>query len=337
MGTGIDTVAILGSTSWGLTLAHLFSELKDCSVKVWARSDEEAQQMSNGQFKRDWLPPNKGVFFSHSAEEVFDGADLVIISVPSHDFITNLSKLRDSFKPEMLVLSASKGIEQGSGLTMSAVTARELPQIPRERIGALSGPNLAHEVAQGCMAFTTVAFTEIQYAELVQKRLYSDIFRVYSTNDLVGVEVGGAYKNILAMSAGYLDALEVGINVKAALLTRGLYEMAKYGMLKGGRRETFAGLSGLGDLLASCYSSLSRNYQFGNWVGKGDEVDVAQQKVIGIIEGINTVKSVVEDANRLGLELPIAEVVNGVIHTGTDPHVMIGTLFGRDVSSEFPV
>lgn len=329
--------AVVGATTWGLTLACLLERSGGFDIGVLTRSEEEARTLTRERASPRLKPGvqlPESIRFSHSQEEILKGAELALLCVPSRQMVSNLAATRSHYSPDMLLLSAAKGIEEDTGLTMSRVISRELPQVPAERVGAISGPNLAHELAEGFMAFTTVAFPNLDLARGLQKQLHSQNFRVYITDDLLGVEIGGAYKNIIAMSAGYVDALGVGSNSKAALVTRGLHEMTGYGVAAGARRETFAGLSGLGDLLATCYSDLSRNYRMGAAVAHGKSIEDAKGGIEAVVEGVPTTRAVVQHARKMGLELPVAEATYKVLYENASPLAVRDALLQRDPKTE---
>jgi len=306
-------IGIIGTTSWGLTLASVFC--RDFKVAALARTADEARRLSE---ERDSpllpgikLPPE--ISFSADPQEVLQGTKTIFIVVPSATLRKNLKRVAAATDDDATTTGATKGMEAGSGLTVSTVIAGELQHIAPYQIGVLSGPNLALEVAEGKVAFTTLAFSKIDAASELQQRLNSERFRIYTTSDIVGVEVGGAYKNVIALASGFIDALEVGHNSKSALLTRGLYEMMKFGAALGARPETFSGLSGLGDLLATCYSRLSRNYRLGWAFCKGSTIEEARAEIKQVVEGIPTSRAIIDRNKQINLDLPICETVYSVV------------------------
>jgi glycerol-3-phosphate dehydrogenase (NAD(P)+) len=217
---------------------------------------------------------------------------------------------------------------------MSQVIAEELPGFDVEQIGALSGPNLAPEIARGQVATATVAFPSEPVGESVQSLLSSDVFRVYRSEDVTGVELGGALKNIIAIGAGFIDGAKLGDNAKAAFVTRGLHEITRLGIAMGARPDTFAGLSGMGDLVATCYSTLSRNYRLGAGIASGQDLETVQENLGQIAEGVPTTKAAVRLARELGVEMPIAKATYSVLFEGAPPADAIGELMGRELQPE---
>lgn len=309
----MNNIAVIGTTSWGLTLALVMS--RKFNVSVLTRTADEAHRLATTRTTPRLpdveLPAN--LRFSDQPAAVLKDAEIIFIAVPSYTMRQNLRDLKEHINAEQIIISATKGMEEGSGLTMTTLIAGELQHIPPYQIGVLSGPNLALEVAQEKFAFSTLAFSNMDLAVDIQNRLNAEGFRVYSTNDIIGVEIGGSYKNVIALASGFIDALEVGNNSKSALLTRGLYEMMKFGVSLGARQETFSGLSGLGDLLATCYSKLSRNYRLGWLVCKGKTIKDAQAEIKQVTEGIPTSRAIIDRNKEIGLDLPIVETVYKVV------------------------
>ena len=329
-------IAIVGTTSWGLCLAYRLAQREERSVAVLTRSAAEADELAATRTSKRLpssikLPPN--IRFHHSPAVAAGDADLVAVCVPSSTIESNIAALRGALRADAAVLSATKGIQQNSGATMSQLIAEGLPQLRDGWVGAISGPNLSSEIAAGLVSCTTVAFRDLELAKAVQMDLHTNSLRVYSSDDLTGVEIGGAYKNIIAIGAGFVDALEAGANAKAAFVTRGLHEMIRYGTRRGGRLETFTGLSGAGDLMATCYSERSRNHRMGVNLARGMPVEDAMAEIGQSVEGVAATRAIVRSAKELGVELPIAELTHAVLFEGLLPSI-VGQILNRDPKVE---
>jgi glycerol-3-phosphate dehydrogenase (NAD(P)+) len=271
---------------------------------------------------------------SGSLDESIAGADLVIVAVPSLTLRENLKTVGGAIQPGSNVVCATKGIEISSGKRMSEVIFDELPGFDRNRIGVLSGPNLAPEIAAGNVATATVAFPSDGIGESVQEILSSELFRVYRSEDVIGVELGGALKNIIAIGAGFIDGAELGGNTKAAMVTRGLHEITRLGVAMGARPDTFAGLSGMGDLIATCYSSLSRNYRLGVGLASGRDLKTVLKDLGQTAEGAPTTQAAVRLAKELNIEMPITDATHAVLFEGASPEDAVRELMGRTLQPE---
>jgi glycerol-3-phosphate dehydrogenase (NAD(P)+) len=269
-----------------------------------------------------------------SLDESFAESDLVIVVVPSTTVRENMKTIRSAIPPNTKIACATKGIEIGSGKRMSQVIAEELLGFDTDRIGVLSGPNLAPEIAAGKVATATVAFPSDGIGETVQEMLSSELFRVYRSEDLTGVELGGALKNIIAIGAAFIDGAELGANAKAAYVTRGLHEITRLGVAMGAKPDTFAGLSGMGDLLTTCYSNLSRNYRLGFGLASGRNLETVLKDLGQIAEGVPTTRAAVRLARDLGVEMPIANTTHAVLFEGASPKEAVNDLMGRTLQPE---
>jgi glycerol-3-phosphate dehydrogenase (NAD(P)+) len=307
-------VAVVGAGSWGTTVAALAS--RNTPTVLWARRPELADEVSRHHRNSDYLAgfdlPEE-LNATGSLDEAVSGADVLVMGVPSHGMRATLQELAPHLRPWVPVVSLAKGLEVGSHLRMTEVIEQELPGHP---VGVLTGPNLAQEILSGHAAATVVAFSDDHIARELQAIFAGDLFRVYTNSDVVGCEVGGALKNVIAIASGMADGLGTGDNTRAAVITRGLAEIARLGLAMGGQVMTFAGLTGMGDLVATCISRQSRNRYVGEQLGKGRKIDeiVAEMKMVA--EGIKTSRVVVELAEAYGVEMPIAHEVHGVIHEG---------------------
>lgn len=318
-------VTVLGAGGWGTALA-IAALGRGHEVALWTPFTEEADHISRFREQEKLLPGVKipdaiGVTTDLSVAE---GSAIAILAVPSQAMRETARRLKSIQNPG-IVVNVSKGIEAGTYLRMSQVLGEELPGA---RICVLSGPSHAEEVARGVPTSVVVASADKRAAETVQEALMSRSFRIYTHEDIVGVELGGALKNIIALAAGICDGLGLGDNTKAALLTRGLTEIARLGVSLGARENTFAGLAGIGDLVVTCTSMHSRNRRFGILVGKGTAPAQALAEV-GTVEGYHAVKTAWELARRQGVEMPITEQCYHVLYEGCSAREAIGHLMGR--------
>jgi len=271
---------------------------------------------------------------SSSLDETLSNAELVIIAVPSITVRENIRNLKDAIHSDAYVVCATKGIEIASGKRMSQVITEELPEFAPEQIGVPSGPNLSPEIAAGNVATATVAFPNDAIAEKVQAILSSELFRVYRSEDVTGVELGGALKNIIAIGAAFIDGAGLGANAKAAYVTRGLHEITRLGVAMGAKPDTFAGLSGMGDLLTTCYSNLSRNYRLGIGLASGRDLASVLEDLGETAEGAPTTQAAVRLAQELGIDMPITNATHAVLFENVSPNEVIKDLMGRTLQPE---
>jgi glycerol-3-phosphate dehydrogenase (NAD(P)+) len=325
-------VAVIGAGSWGTTVAALAS--RNAPTVLWARRPELADEIAvhhrNGDYLAGFDLPEQLAATGSLAEAVSE-ADVLVMGVPSHGMRATLRQMTEHVRPWVPVVSLAKGLEEGSNLRMTEVIEQELPGHP---VGVLTGPNLAKEILAGHAAATVVAFSDGHIARELQRIFAGDVFRVYTNPDVIGCEVGGALKNVMAIASGMADGLGTGDNTRAAVITRGLAELSRLGVAMGGQLLTFAGLAGMGDLIATCISRQSRNRHVGEELGKGRTTEqiVAEMKMVA--EGIKTSRVVVEVAERFGVEMPIAQAVYGVVHEGCPATEAYRGLLRRDQQSE---
>ena len=307
-------VAVVGAGSWGTTVAALAA--RNAPTILWARRPELAAQITkehrNGDYLADFPLPEELVATS-SLEEAICDADVVVMGVPSHGMRATLVDLAPCLRPWVPVVSLAKGLEENTQLRMTEVITEELPGHPT---GVLTGPNLAREILAGNAAATVVAFSDDHIATELQRIFATDLFRVYTNPDVVGCEIAGALKNVMAIASGMADGLGTGDNTRAAVITRGLAELARLGLAMGGEMLTFAGLAGMGDLVATCISQQSRNRYVGEQLGRGRSIDEVVAEMRMVAEGVRTSKVAVALGERHGVEMPIAEEVYSVIHEG---------------------
>jgi glycerol-3-phosphate dehydrogenase (NAD(P)+) len=307
-------VAVIGAGSWGTTVAALASH--NTPTVLWARRPELAAEIRRDHRNSEYLAAYElpeALESTDSLEEAAGSADVLVMGVPSHGMRATLQEMAPHVRPWVPVVSLAKGLEQDTHLRMTQVISEELPGHP---VGALTGPNLAQEILSGHAAATVVAFSDDHIAVELQRIFASELFRVYTNADVVGCEVAGALKNVIAIASGMADGLGTGDNTRAAVITRGLAELSRLGVAMGGELLTFAGLAGMGDLVATCISHQSRNRYVGEQLGKGHTIDeiVAEMKMVA--EGIKTSKVTVEVAEKYGVDMPIALEVYQVVHEG---------------------
>jgi glycerol-3-phosphate dehydrogenase (NAD(P)+) len=325
-------IAIVGAGSWGTTMGLVTAP--NGPVSLWARRPELAEAINAGT-NPDYLdgislPPLQA---SADLAEALDGAEAVLVAVPSHGLRTVMAEAADLIDHHIPVLSLTKGLEQGTNLRMTEVLAEALPGHDRRRIGVLSGPNLAREIAKGEPAATVIALRDHGVAADLQAAIMTPLFRVYTNNDVIGSELAGAAKNVMAIAAGMVHGLGFGLNTMAAMVTRALAEVTRLGVAMGGSPLTFGGLAGIGDLMATCLSDLSRNHRVGAELGKGRNIDDIVAEMSMVAEGVKTTGPVLELAARLGVEMPIAAEVGRVLDGGS-PHESVVRLMGREAKAE---
>jgi len=335
-GTMMAKVAVIGNTTWGTTLA-LIAVRAGADAVVWTRSQQEADAINTEKLDANALP---GVLLpdeiSHTAsiERALDGASVAILAVPSQSMRDNVKKVAGHLNYSMVIVSAAKGIEEISGKRMSEVIAEEIGSKFHDNICVLSGPNLSAEIVKSMPSTTVIAAKDIEVAKKAQQVLSSPLFRVYVSGDVTGVELGGALKNVIALSAGMSDGLGYGDNSKSALITRGLAEISRLGIAMGANPFTFHGLAGLGDLITTCASTLSRNHHVGEQLAKGRKLDEILSSMQGIAEGVKTVIVARKVARRLKVDMPITEQVYGVLYEGIPVIQAMRNLMQRKLKHE---
>lgn len=331
------SAAVVGTTSWGTTLAILMAK-QGHQVKLWARTEEEAELLQQERENKRFLPGfpfPTSLQVTASPDHAFGQAHLILFAVPSKSLRVNAKRMGGAISPDAVVISATKGLELDTGLRMSQVLAQELPESLRSHICALSGPNLSGEIAQEWPSTTVVASEDEQSASIAQAALMTPYFRVYTNNDVVGVELGGALKNVIAIGAGISDGLGYGNNTKAAFVTRGLTEITRMGVAAGANALTFAGLAGLGDLVATASSPLSRNRYLGEQLAKGRSLEEIQASMQNVAEGVDTSAAAIKMSKQMEVEMPITEATYRVLFQGLDPHQAVIELLGRAPQPEW--
>ena len=310
-------VVVVGGGSWGSTVASLAA--RNTATTLWARRPEVAKEVDTHHTNSAYLPGFKlsdSLRATDSLEDAVGGADVVVMGVPSHGFRQTLEQVADHIRPWVPVVSLTKGLEQGTDLRMTEVVQELLPGHPA---GVLTGPNLAKEILAGDAAASVVAMSEPHIAEVLQRVFSSDLFRVYPNPAVIGCEIAGALKNVIALAAGIADGLGTGDNTKAAVITRGLAELTRLGVAMGGRPETFAGLAGMGDLIATCISRQSRNRYVGEQLGKGRSLADVIAEMDQVAEGVKSTAVVMHLARQHGVDMPICSEMDGVVSEGRSP------------------
>ena len=325
-------VGLLGGGSWGTTVASVMAN--NAPTLLWARDPDTVAEVNQHGSNQRYLPGaklSKRLRATGSVEEAVSTADVVVLGVPSQAMRETAAEVRNHIRPWVPVISLAKGFETGSGLRMTEVLAQELPGRP---LGVLTGPNLAREIIEGMAAASVIAMEdEVIVAEL-QRLFRGGLFRVYTNTDVVGAELGGALKNIFAIAAGMGDGLGAGVNTRSALLTRSIAEMIRLGVALGGRPETFAGLTGLGDLLTTCTSPQSRNRTVGVELGKGRSIDDVLAGMAQVAEGVKSSGPVWKLSQSLGIDVPIVREVYKVVHESRSARSAFRGLLRRGARSE---
>ncbi|HZG04949.1 MAG TPA: NAD(P)H-dependent glycerol-3-phosphate dehydrogenase [Streptomyces sp.] len=328
-------VAVYGTGSWGTAFAVVLADA-GCEVTLWGRRAEVAEAVNTTRTNPDYLP---GVTLPDAVRATTDpaeaaaGAEFTVLAVPSQTLRDNLARWTPLLPPDTVLVSLMKGIELGTAKRMSEVI-EEVAGAGPDRIAVLSGPNLAREIADRQPAASVVACRDEAVARRLQAACHTPYFRPYTNTDVVGCELGGAVKNVIALAVGIADGMGLGDNAKASLITRGLAETTRLGLAMGADAHTFAGLAGLGDLVATCSSPLSRNHTFGTNLGKGMTLEETVAITRQTAEGVKSCESVLDLARRHGVEMPITETVVGIVHEGKPPLVALKELMSRSAKAE---
>lgn len=327
----MSNIAVIGSGTWGVALAiHLANKGND--IKIWSFTEEETNSI-NEQRKCKFLPnaiiPENITCYT-DIKTVVDGTDMILHVTPSKFVRETIKKYKDYIKDQPIVMCA-KGFEADTLCTLSQIIEEELPNI---KYGIFSGPSHAEEVSIGIPTAIVAASKDVETQDLIQQTFMNEKMRVYTTDDVIGVELGGALKNIIAFCAGIATELNLGDNTFAALMTRGLVEISRLGMAMGGRHDTFYGLSGLGDLIVTCMSEHSRNRRAGRLIGKGYTIEQAKQEIGMVIESIDNIDVAYALAKKYNVEMPIVNTVYDVLYNGLKPSEAVTLLMTRDKKSE---
>lgn len=334
-GSAAAPLAVLGAGSWGTALAIQFARTGH-PTRLWGRDAAQQAAMQSARCNRRYLPeatfPDE-LRAVQTLPEALEGADEVLIAVPSHALRSLLKEIAPLLRPEVRLAWATKGFELDTGLLPHQV-AREVLGDSRA-FAVLSGPTFAREVGAGLPTAMTIAATDEAFANSLAQSLSSANFRAYTSTDIVGVEVGGATKNVLAVGAGLADGLGFGANTRVALITRGLVEMTRLGVALGAQRETFMGLAGLGDLVLTCTDDQSRNRRFGLLLAAGRSVEAALAEIGQVVEGYLAARAVRRVAQRHGVEMPICESLYRTLYEGAAPREVVRALMSRPIRAEF--
>ena len=329
-------IGVIGAGSWGTTLANLLAE-KGLPIDLWVFEEELFRAMQKKRENEFFLPGialSENIRITHSLEEAFTGKGILICAVPSHAVREVFSKGRPHLRDGALIISATKGLEDQSCFTVSQVLRDTLGQTPRVEIACLSGPSFAREVACKFPTAVTASAIRGEAARRAQILLARPYFRIYTNSDLIGVELGGATKNVMAIAAGASDGLGFGHSSRSALITRGLAEMTRLGVKMGADARTFFGLAGLGDLVLTCTGSLSRNRTLGLELGKGRKLEDILAGMRMVAEGVRTTKALRALARERKVEMPITDKVYEILYEGKDPREAVSELMSRDPRSE---
>jgi len=328
-------VTVIGAGSWGTAMSSLVAAKGP--VSLWARRPVLAAAIDEQRRNPAYLPEVRLPAAVHATSDLstaLDGADVVVMAVPSHGFRAVLEQAAGFVAPEVPIVSLTKGIEQDTLLRMTEVVAAVLPGHSPDRVGVLTGPNLAAEVAAGQPTAAVVALGDAATAARLQELFMTPAFRVYTNDDVVGCEAAGALKNVMAIAAGMAHGLGLGDNTMATLITRALAEITRVGVVLGGRPLTFSGLAGMGDLIATCVSTKSRNHRVGFGLGSGRTLDDVVGEMHMVAEGVKSTRAILALARRHGIEMPIAEQVGKVLYEQGDPVTAVATLMGRRARRE---
>ena len=328
-------VAVMGAGSWGSVFSMILSDA-NCDVTLWARTSAVADDINsthiNHAYQPDLILPANVVATANPDQALAD-ADLVVLAMPAQTLRSNLTAWSNSIPSQAVIVSLMKGVELGTAERMTEVIA-EVAKVKAEQVAVVSGPNLAHEIAAKEPAATTVACSNEVFARRIQDACTTEYFRPYYTTDVVGVEIAGAVKNVIALANGMAVGLGYGENSQSALMTRGLAEMSRLGVALGANPLTFAGLAGVGDLIATCQSPLSRNRTIGVYLGEGKTIAQAQTLTKTTSEGVQSCQSILDLATRHGVEMPITQQVVNVIHHGTSAEKVLKAFMSRPTTAE---
>lgn len=329
----MKNVTVMGSGSWGTALAILLQK-NGHSVMLWARRSEQIKEMEETRENAQYLPNvqfPEGLQLTSDKEKALAHGEIIILSVPSKAVRQSATDFAPYLKAGQVVVNVAKGLEEGSLKRLSEVIRERIPQC---EVATLSGPSHAEEVARGIPTICLVASPNEDVAKMVQDEFGNSAFRLYTNTDEIGVEMGAALKNVMALAAGMSDGLGFGDNTKAAIMTRGITEMARLGIAVGGKRETFGGISGIGDLIVTCTSMHSRNRRAGILLGQGKSLEETLAEIKMVVEGVNTVKAACDLAHKMEVELPITEAIYAVLFQGKDREQAVLELMNRENKAE---
>ncbi len=331
-------VAVIGAGSWGTAMAAVVADKGESDVILWARKSELAETINLYHENPPYLPNIKlpeALSATNDLEEAVTGAEVVVMGVPSHGFRAVLKDVAEIVGTGPCYMSLTKGFEVDTRKRMSEVIVEEIDGIPEGKVSVLTGPNLAKEIAQGFPAASTIACRDAKVGARLQELMHTDRFRCYRNTDVVGSEIGGALKNVVAIAAGIADGLGFGDNTKATVVTRGLAEMARFGVSFGAHPLTLLGLAGVGDMMATCSSPQSRNHTVGIELGKGRKIDEIISSMNMVAEGVKSCKPIFELGQTQNVWMPITENVVKICHEGSTTDQLVSDLLAREIRSEF--
>lgn len=329
----MSKVSVLGAGSWGIALAKLLVNNGN-EVTVWSALADEIEMLKANYEHVDKLPGvklPKEMIFTSNLEEAVKGKEVLVMAVPSPFVASTAKQVNEFYEEGQIIVNVGKGIEGDTLLTLSEVIERE---IPNGTVAVLSGPSHAEEVGRGIPTIVVIASAKKETAVFLQGIFMCDVFRVYTSPDVKGVEIGAALKNVIALAAGIADGLGYGDNSKAAIITRGMAEITRLGIAMGGRAETFYGLSGVGDLIVTCASMHSRNRRAGILIGQGKSLEEAQAEVKMVVEGANCAKAALKLSQTYKVSMPIVEEVNAILFDGKNAAAAVGSLMKREGKDE---
>ena len=330
-----ESIAVVGAGSWGTAFAAMLSGRHE-SVTLWAHEAEVCADLRDRRENRGFLPGialPPAILPTNDLAEAVSGKTVVVFAVPSHHLREIAVRAAAHLSPDACLVSLAKGVENGTLKRMTEVLAEVAPKLA-PRIAALSGPTFAREVAEGKPTGATVAARDPSIARRMQHALSGSRFRLYADDDVTGIEIGGALKNVMAIAAGMADGLGFGHNARALLISRGLAEISRLGVRLGANPQTFAGLAGMGDLVLTCTGDLSRNRTVGTRVGRGERIDDILSGMTMVAEGVRTAVSAVELSRRTGVPMPISEQVHAILHEGKNVREAVNELFSRALKRE---
>lgn len=325
-------VSVLGSGSWGTAMAMCLAN-NSHNILLWSRKEETTEELAKTRINEKYLPGvvlPKNIDYTSDISKCAD-ADVIIVATPSHTVRVVCANIAPYVRDGQIIVSISKGFDTEKYNRLSQVIKEEIPNCV---VAAMSGPSHAEEVVKKLPTTNVVACEDIEIAKYIQKIFISEHFRIYTTDDIIGVELGGSLKNVIALCAGVSDGLGYGDNTKAALMTRGMAEIIRLGHAMGARYETFTGLSGIGDLIVTCTSMHSRNRRAGILIGQGKTLEEAQQEVKMVVEGVKTAKAVKYLSQKYNVEMPISEAAYGVLFEGVSVKESVSALMNRAMRSE---
>ncbi|WP_270646534.1 NAD(P)H-dependent glycerol-3-phosphate dehydrogenase [Paeniclostridium hominis] len=329
----MEKICVLGAGSWGTALALVVAK-KGYNVSMWTLSEDQCQKVNSTRENVDYLPGvniPKNIHITTDLKEAINDSSVIVLAVPSQAIRSVCKQIKLFVNKNQILVDVAKGLEKGTGLRLSQVCEKELPEC---KYVVLSGPSHAEEVSRDIPTTVVVASEDLTTAEKIQDIFMSPKFRVYTNPDVVGVELGGALKNIIAFGAGICDGLGYGDNAKAALMTRGIREISRLGVAMGAETSTFSGLSGIGDLIVTCTSMHSRNRRAGILIGQGKSLEETLKEVKMVVEGITATEVAYEVAKKLNIEMPITNAIYSVLHDGANPDEVVDELMMRNRTHE---